>query len=152
MLKRIVVVFLILLAIWIIFSDRIKMPKIVFPKAAHHNTIGELPIVEIMDDGDFYEKDGDEERLREKKVFLLQEKIKTKYIRCLSDSKLNCGYDNSCKKRKYEKCGKKYEAEMDKSFKVYYPYTSSLEFYDPDYDNGVFHGYSNNFLKGYELK
>jgi len=30
------------------------------PKGAQHNTIGELPFVEVMDDGDFYENDGDE--------------------------------------------------------------------------------------------
>lgn len=37
-----------------------KLPNIELPTFAHHNTIGELPFVEVMDDGDFYERDGDE--------------------------------------------------------------------------------------------
>ena len=38
----------------------IKLPSISLPKGAQHNTIGELPFVEVMDDGDFYEIDGGE--------------------------------------------------------------------------------------------
>ena len=37
-----------------------KLPPISLPKGAQHNTFGELPFVEVMDDGDFYEEDGEE--------------------------------------------------------------------------------------------
>ena len=41
--------------------DEIKnLPAIVLPEFMQHNTIGELPFVEVMDDGDFYEVDGEE--------------------------------------------------------------------------------------------
>ena len=36
------------------------LPLVVLPKGAQHNTFGELPIVEILDDGDFFEIDGAE--------------------------------------------------------------------------------------------
>ena len=38
-----------------------KLPYISFPKGAQHNTFGELPIVEMADDGDIYEVDGAED-------------------------------------------------------------------------------------------
>lgn len=38
-----------------------NLPNIILPEIAHHNTIGELPFVEAMDDGDFFEMDGDED-------------------------------------------------------------------------------------------
>ena len=37
-----------------------KLPSISLPKGAQHNTLGELPFVEVMDDGNFYEIDGEE--------------------------------------------------------------------------------------------
>ena len=52
----------------LMFLEKIKLPMIFLPKGAQHNTIGELPIVEVMDDGDFYEKDGDEEKYRAQQI------------------------------------------------------------------------------------
>lgn len=37
------------------------LPYITLPKGAQHNTLGELPIVEVIDDGDYNEVDGEEE-------------------------------------------------------------------------------------------
>ena len=47
-----------------------KLPSIALPEAAHHNTIGELPIVEMADDGVFAEEDGVEDRF--KNIFRLR--------------------------------------------------------------------------------
>ena len=44
-----------------------ELPKIMLPKAMQHNTIGELPIVEMADDGVFSEIDGTEHRDRGKR-------------------------------------------------------------------------------------
>jgi len=41
--------------------SKYSLSNIILPKSAQHNTIGELPFVEAMDDGDFYEVDGDED-------------------------------------------------------------------------------------------
>ena len=38
-----------------------NLPQIKLPKAMQHNTIGELPIVEVADDGDVYIENGDED-------------------------------------------------------------------------------------------
>ena len=43
-----------------------NLPQIKLPKAMQHNTIGELPIVEMADDGVFAEVDGVEENYRKK--------------------------------------------------------------------------------------
>ena len=37
-----------------------ETPQIVLPEIAHHNNLGELPIVEMADDGVFSEIDGEE--------------------------------------------------------------------------------------------
>lgn len=49
----------------LLLLSKFNLPPIIFPKEAQHKTIGELPIVEIMDDGDFYEKDGLENQLND---------------------------------------------------------------------------------------
>lgn len=40
-----------------------KLPYIILPKGIQHNTIGELPLFEVIDDGDFYEEDGKEDKI-----------------------------------------------------------------------------------------
>jgi len=56
---------LVIVIIFILWSFKdMKLPSIKLPKDAHHNTIGELPIVEMADDGVFAEVDGAEEGLR----------------------------------------------------------------------------------------
>ena len=57
----IILLVLFVCAITIPFLDIKNLPPISLPKGAQHNTLGELPIVEVADDGDFYEKDGEEE-------------------------------------------------------------------------------------------
>ena len=53
-----------ILLCWCVFGLAILQPKnlpsIILPKFAQHKTIGELPFIEMMDDGDFYEMDGSE--------------------------------------------------------------------------------------------
>ena len=44
---------------WVVLPHN-KLPYISFPKGAQHNTFGELPIVEMADDGNFFEIDGEE--------------------------------------------------------------------------------------------
>ncbi len=53
-------IIIILNIIILITLNYMKLPSIMLPKFAQHNTLGELPIVEVADDGDFYEKDGEE--------------------------------------------------------------------------------------------
>ncbi|HEY9874552.1 MAG TPA: hypothetical protein V6D12_14015 [Candidatus Obscuribacterales bacterium] len=54
-----IVIFLIFLAFSFFIKD-FKFPPIQLPRSAQHNTLGELPVVEVMDDGDYYERDGEE--------------------------------------------------------------------------------------------
>ena len=44
----------------LMMTQRYSLPQITLPKFAQHNTIGELPIVEMADDGVFAEVDGKE--------------------------------------------------------------------------------------------
>src|SRR3990167_8794501 len=57
---NIAIVFLAFIGLALFGIYKVKVPAIILPKGAQHNTFGELPIVEAMDDGDFYERDGDE--------------------------------------------------------------------------------------------
>ena len=45
--------------LWVVLPHD-RLPYISFPKGAQHNTFGELPIVETMDDGELFIEDGDE--------------------------------------------------------------------------------------------
>ncbi len=44
----------------VVVEKKYRLPQITLPKGAQHNTIGELPIVEMADDGVFAEIDGAE--------------------------------------------------------------------------------------------
>ncbi len=68
-----------------------ETPQISLPEAAHHNTIGELPFVEVMDDGDFYEVDGAEEKGRKDRLREYQYKLESKYRDCLDRITKKCG-------------------------------------------------------------
>ena len=98
--------------------QRVKLPSISLPKGAQHNTFGELPVVEAMDDGDFYEKDGSEENARAEKI---QEKIEVyeqEYRDCLD--------------RITGKCG---EGSEDKYVYKYYSYLPRAVYEEnPDYE------------------
>lgn len=157
--KKFWIIFSIFFLIGIYVSGKATI-QIILPKGAQHNTIGELPIVEMADDGNFYEKDGAEEAERKLKIEILQDKIENRYLDCLKaniDKKANCGYiegdnKNSCKAERYSNCEKQYIKAMKKSFKEFSPWTSLMKFFDENYDNGFQKGYWNRFLKGYELK
>lgn len=60
--NRVSIVLIILSIIALIILNHKDLPPITLPAEFQHKTIGELPVVEVMDDGDFYEKDGDEDK------------------------------------------------------------------------------------------
>ena len=51
---------LLIILMLLIYLSKLNLPPIYLPKIMQHNNIGELPIVEVADDGDFFEKDGKE--------------------------------------------------------------------------------------------
>lgn len=53
------IIFVLSSVFWVILPHD-KLPQILFPIGAQHNTLGELPIVEMADDGAFAEVDGKE--------------------------------------------------------------------------------------------
>ncbi len=67
-------VFLILLVL-----SKLNLPMISLPKGMQHNTVGELPLVEVMDDGDFFEKDGDEDLTPQNCHCIMRKKCEKKY-------------------------------------------------------------------------
>lgn len=93
-------IFLLASIFWTILPHD-KLPSILFPKGAQHNTFGELPIVEIADDGVFSEIDGEEYAdIRKRKI-----------ESCLGVVKKSCDfYDNKTRieinkvQNEYKKC------------------------------------------------
>lgn len=74
-----------------------KLPMISLPKGAQHNNFGELPVVEAWDDGDFYEKDGEEEIVRQKKIRETQLRLESEYRGCLDKITQACGQGSNDK-------------------------------------------------------
>lgn len=70
-----------------------NLPSISLPKDAQHNTFGELPIVEVMDDGNFYEVDGQENW--------------SYYDSCVAALNSQCGDNDDCKKDVIKACRRK---------------------------------------------
>lgn len=60
LLKKIFFIFGSVALLIFILSKLPKSPQIIFHKSLQHNTIGELPIVELADDRVFAENDGEE--------------------------------------------------------------------------------------------
>ena len=86
-----------------------KLPPISLPKGAQHNTIGELPFVEVMDDGDFYEEDGAEDWSHyDSCVGAVTSQCKEN-VGCIEDVKKACKQKNGVPKcGDLEKIGLKY--------------------------------------------
>ena len=139
-----------LVGIYHFLETKYDLPQIKLPRAAQHNNLGELPIVEMADDKAFYEVDGQEDR--ERKVIDSAMKIESKYLACLEKVRYKCGYKNYCKIKGYDKCEIQYSKAMENKFKVVCPYTSIIKFSDDDFKNGYQKFYWNTYLKGYGLK
>lgn len=59
--RRLAYIIIILTTLWILSLNNKSLPTIKLPRAMQHNTFGELPVVEIWDDGDFFVENGDED-------------------------------------------------------------------------------------------
>lgn len=104
-----------------------KTPQIKLPRQIQHKTIGELPVFEMMDDGDFYEQDGmegiyysaDECRKRKSGEECLKE--------CLNWIDYVCGKPNKCTTDPGELC--KAVFKIKKPRILVYPITGIITFY-----------------------
>ena len=74
-----------------------NLPVIKLAKEFQHKTIGELPFVEVWDDGDFYEIDGQEENGREKRLNEYKLKLESEYRSCLDKITKKCGIGSNDK-------------------------------------------------------
>lgn len=97
-----------------------ELPQISLPKFAQHNTIGELPIVEMADDGVFAEIDGAEAtytELRKKDIARQAERRATRADRCYGVASSVCEYYYKNKtKRQVRREQRKYRKCIDRSY------------------------------------
>jgi len=100
--------------------SKYSLPNIIFPKSAQHNTIGELPIVEMADDGVFAEVDGAEstvDEIMEKERKRQAERRATRADRCYGVISSVCGYYYKDKsRRQVRREQRKYRKCIDKSY------------------------------------
>lgn len=103
---------LMIIVLWVCFCiycvlPHDKLPPILLPKGAQHNTIGELPIVEMADDGVFAEKDGEEYSRKR---------------HCISAVSSSCDFFDNKSLKQVRKIKKEYQScikRPDKTFNEY---------------------------------
>jgi len=131
------IIILVIMAFITVFLLNNRLPQITLPEAMHHNTIGELPFVEVMDDGNFYEVDGAEEIARKEKAKALNFIISMEYADCIRKVENKCKNGITCYRKYKNECDEKYIKEMNKHFNIVSPYTSFFIFREPpDVING----------------
>jgi len=117
------------------------LAKIMLHEDFHHNNIGELPFVEVWDDGNFYEVDGQEDVERDKKAATLRFLEREANI-CFERADIECDkLENDeeflfCYEDKAAYCSNDYETEVKKLAKVYHPWTSFfMPYYSTRHEN-----------------